>query len=78
MMKMFLDVSKVYLYKQPVDFCKSINSLSLLVEQDMQFSPLHFSGALFLFCNQPRTRLKVLYWDSTGFCLWCKRLEKDT
>ncbi|EMH1995367.1 IS66 family insertion sequence element accessory protein TnpB, partial [Acinetobacter baumannii] len=52
-----------------------INGLSLLVEQEMQLSP--FSGALFVFCNQQRTRLKVLYWDSTGFCLWYKRLEKD-
>ena len=50
--------------------------LSLLVEQEMQLSP--FSGALFVFCNRQRTRLKVLYWDSTGFCLWYKRLEKDT
>jgi transposase len=47
----------------------------MLVEHEMQQSP--FSGALFEFCNQQRTRLKVLYWDQTGFCLWCKRLEKD-
>ncbi|MCF4010576.1 IS66 family insertion sequence element accessory protein TnpB [Rheinheimera sp. UJ63] len=73
-MKMFLDVPKVYLHKQSVDFRKSINGLSLLVEQEMQLSP--FSGALFVFCNRQRTRLKVLYWDSTGFCLWYKRLEK--
>ncbi|MFY0088515.1 IS66 family insertion sequence element accessory protein TnpB [Acinetobacter baumannii] len=55
-MKMFLDVPQVYLHKQPVDFRKSINGLSLLVEQEMQLSP--FSGALFVFCNQQRTRLK--------------------
>ncbi|MGI1939436.1 IS66 family insertion sequence element accessory protein TnpB, partial [Shewanella oncorhynchi] len=42
-------------HKQPVDFRKSINGLSLLVEQEMQLSP--FSGALFVFCNQQRTRL---------------------
>ncbi|PAL45840.1 transposase, partial [Acinetobacter baumannii] len=52
-MKMFLDVPQVYLHKQPVDFRKSINGLSLLVEQEMQLSP--FSGALFVFCNQQRT-----------------------
>ena len=63
-MKMFIDPPKIYLHKQPVDFRKS-----------MQQSP--FSGALFVFCNRQRTRLKVLYWDSTGFCLWYKRLEKD-
>ena len=75
-MKMFIDTPKIYLHKQPVDFRKSINGLSLLVEQEMQHSP--FSGALFVFYNRQRTRLKVLYWDSTGFCLWYKRLEKDT
>ena len=41
----------------------------------MQLSP--FADALFVFCNQRRDKLKVLYWDSTGFCLWYKRLEKD-
>ena len=74
-MKMFIDAPKIYLHKQPVDFRKSINGLSMLVEHEMQQSP--FSGALFVFCNQQRTRLKVLYWDQTGFCLWYKRLEKD-
>lgn len=74
-MKMFIDPPKIYLHKQPVDFRKSINGLSLLVEHEMQQSP--FSGALFVFCNQQRTRLKVLYWGQTGFCLWYKRLEKD-
>ena len=40
----------------------------------MALSP--FSHALFVFCNQQRDKLKVLYWDDTGFCLWYKRLEK--
>lgn len=74
-MKMFIGVPNIYLYKQPVDFRKSINGLLLLlVEQEMQLSP--FSGALFLFCNQQRSRLQVLFWDQTGFCLCYKRLEK--
>ena len=74
-MKMFIDVSTIYLNLQPVDFRKAIDGLSAIVERDMQLSP--FSGALFVFCNKSKDKLKVLYWDTCGFCLWQKRLEQD-
>lgn len=72
---MFSDVPEVFLYRDFVDFRKSINGLSLIVEQKMQVSPL--TGSVFVFCNKGRDKLKVLYWDKTGFVLWYKRLEKD-
>lgn len=74
-MKMFVDVNAIYLHPAPVDFRKSINGLSLIVEQQMSLSP--FSGALFVFCNRKKDKLKVLYWDNSGFCLWYKRLEEE-
>jgi len=74
-MKMFIDVPEVFLYRDFVDFRKSINGLVIIVEQQMQVSPL--TGSVFVFCNKGRDKVKVLYWDKTGFALWYKRLEKD-
>lgn len=65
----------VYLHRMPVDFRKQINGLSIIVDNSMEVSV--FDSGLFVFCNKKRDKLKVLYWDQTGFCLWHKRLEKD-
>lgn len=70
----WMDDVAVYLHREPVDFRKQINGLSVVVEQAMAQSP--FARALFVFCNRRRNQLKVLYWDDSGFCLWQKRLEK--
>jgi len=74
-MKMFIDVPEVYLYRPFVDFRKSINGLAAIVEAELALPVL--SGALFVFCNKGRDKLKLLYWDNTGFALWYKRLDKD-
>ncbi len=74
-MKMFVEPSVVYLHRQFVDFRKSINGLAMIVEQNIDESVL--SGALFVFCNKNKDKLKLQYWDKTGFALWYKRLEKD-
>lgn len=29
----------------------------------------------FIFVNQCKTQIKIMYFDITGFCLWAKRLE---
>ena len=65
----------IYLHRDPVDFRKSINGLSVIVDEAMGLSP--FDPGLFVFCNRRRDKLKVVYWDSTVFALWYKRLEKD-
>lgn len=72
-MKMFVEPKAVYLHREFVDFRKAINGLAAVVEDEL---PL-MSGSLFVFCNKSRDKLKILYWDKTGFALWQKRLEKD-
>ena len=65
----------VYVHRAPVDFRKSINGLVVIVQEAMLISP--FADAVFVFGNQRRDKIKVLYWDKNGFCLWYKRLEQD-
>lgn len=74
-MMQFVAHPKVFLHRKPVDFRKQINGLSLIVQDSLQLDP--FAEALFVFINQGRNRIKILYWQKNGFCLWLKRLEKD-
>ena len=68
------ELPAVYLCRDIVDFRKGINGLAILVEQTLQRDP--FSEQLFVFCNRKRDKVKILYWERNGFCLWQKRLER--
>lgn len=67
--------TRVYIALGATDMRKSINGLSLLVEN--QFDLDLFSGSFFAFCNRRRDLVKILYWQDNGFCIWMKRLEED-
>jgi transposase len=64
----------VYLACGHTDMRKQINGLSAIVQGSFKLDP--FSGALFVFCNKKRDRLKILEWDGDGFWLYLKRLER--
>jgi hypothetical protein len=74
---MIIDLSKARIFIRPgyTDLRKTVNGLSVMIEQQMGREP--FSGNVYLFCNRERKLLKAVYWDKTGFWLSQKRLEKD-
>ena len=53
---------------------KGFNGLDGLVRDRLELEPS--SGHLFLFCNQSRNRLKILFWDGNGLWVCAKRLER--
>jgi transposase len=71
-MLMLPDV-KVYLSTAVTDMRKSFDGLAQLIKQEMGKDV--FTGELFVFFNRSANRVKILYWDRNGYCLWAKRLE---
>jgi transposase len=67
---------KVYLAVQAVDFRRGIDGLSALCRH--QFAQDPFSGHYFIFRNRRASMIKILIYDSQGFCLFQKRLSKGT
>lgn len=66
----------IYVARDPADMRRGIDGLAALTTSVLGNDP--FSGHLFLFANRRRDRIKILYWDRSGYCLWLKRLEKGT
>ena len=67
--------SAIFLFPKPMDMRKSIDGLATIVVDNLQAAPA--DGSLYVFCNRLKDKIKILYWDRNGFCLWYKRLECD-
>jgi transposase len=67
---------KVYVAVECCDMRKGFEGLAALVGN--QLGEEVCSGAIFVFGNRRRTRLKILYWDGTGLWVLTKRLEVGT
>jgi len=64
----------IYFAADAVDLRKSFDTLAAVVREHLRQDPM--SGALFIFAGRGRDRVKVLFWDRTGYCILYKRLER--
>lgn len=67
---------RIFLAVEPADMRKSFNGLCSLAVESLQEDPLQ--GALFIFTNKRRTRVKLLHFDGTGLWVGIKKLEQGT
>lgn len=67
---------RVLVALEPCDMRAGFNTLQALVAEKLREDVK--TGALFVFTNRRRSRLKILYWDRTGLWLLSKRLERGT
>ena len=66
--------ARVFVAIAPVDLRAGFDKLFALTQSVLRQDPL--SGHWFVFTNQERTRVKVLFWDGSGLWVCAKRLEK--
>lgn len=64
---------RIFVARGATDMRKSFDTLAALVTDVIAEDPQ--SGHLFVFLNQRRNRVKILWWDRSGYCLLAKRLE---
>lgn len=67
---------RIFLSGRPADLRRSFDGLAALTRDQIGQDPL--SGHLFVFRNKSGDRVKLLFWDRSGFWLFYKRLERGT
>lgn len=65
--------TKIYLCTGHTDMRKGAGSLSLLAQSIVSSS--FSSGSMFVFRGKSADKIKVLWWDGQGFCLFYKCLD---
>jgi transposase len=67
--------TKIYLSSGITDMRKGINGLSILASVAMPDKKIS-TGAMFVFRGKRSDKIKILWWDGQGFCLFYKCLDK--
>ena len=65
---------KLFVYMDATDMRKGFNGLSALVINEMSQDPL--TGNFYIFRNKKKDKLKLLYWDRSGYAIWYKQLQE--
>ena len=68
--------TRIYVATKTVDFRGSFDRLGGIVRERLNDDPR--SGAFFVFFNRAGNRIKILFADQTGDCIFYKRLDACT
>jgi transposase len=65
---------RIWLVAGVTDMRKGFDGLATVVKTQIDADPL--SGHMFIFRGRRGDRIKALWWDGDGLCLYAKRLER--
>jgi transposase len=65
---------RIWIHKEPTDLRKGYAGLTAIVHNNIKKDLSE--GDLFLFISKNQKSIKILRWDGTGLCIYCKRIAK--
>jgi transposase len=67
---------RYYVCQRPVSMNKGIDALFSIITSESTLSPM--TGDVYVFFSKNRQSVKLLRWDTDGFMLYHKRLERGS
>jgi len=68
------DDVKIHAFLGMTSMCWGTHELAREAQAETAGDP--FNGDWYVFCGYMRRKIKILYWEKNGFCLWQKKLEQ--
>ncbi len=65
---------RIHLALGATDMRKSFDGLALLVQETLRLDP--FGGHIFVFRGKRADRVKILFYNQNGMCVFAKRLDQ--